>query len=154
IRNRVMDRCSADCSSIGRASAMSDNRLMFIPADPEALPSRAAADKAAELLRTFVPEAYGEVLAKFAEKMEFHSGGANWSGVKCSKCGTDIADWWRDAMDKAWASEFRNLRTTTPCCGHATSLNDLTYVWPAGFSRFVLEAMNPNIAQTTAEQDQ
>ena len=132
---------------------MSDNWLMFIPADPEWLPSKAAADKAVALLRTFVPEAYGEVSARFAERPEFHSGGANWSGVNCPKCETDVGDWWKDAMDRAWASEFRNLTVTVPCCGHSTTLNDLKYVWPAGFSRFVLEAMNPNIAQTTPEQD-
>jgi len=55
---------------------MSDNWLMFIPTDPEALPSRAAADKAVELLRAFVPETCGEVLAKFTERTEFHCGGA------------------------------------------------------------------------------
>ena len=132
---------------------MSDNWLVFIPTDPEALPSRAAADRAVELLKTFVPEAYGEVLAKFAERTVFHCGGGNWSGVICPKCGTDVEGWWIDAMDKAWASEFKNLSVTTPCCRHSTTLNDLNYVWPAGFSRFVLEAMKPNIRQTTAEQD-
>jgi hypothetical protein len=133
---------------------MSDNWLMFIPADPEALPSRAAADKAVELLKTFVPEAWGEVLAKFAKRTEFHCGGANWSGVSCPKCGTDVEDWWSDAMNKAWESEFKNLGVTLPCCGHSTTLNDLNYIWSAGFAQFVLEAMNPNIGQTTAGQDQ
>jgi len=134
-------------------SSMSDNWLIFIPTDPDALPSRAAADKAVELLKTFVPEAY-EVLAKFSERTEFHCGCGNWSGVNCPKCGTDVEEWWKDAMDKAWESEFKNLSVTTPCCGHSTTLNDLNYVWPAGFSCFVLEAMKPNIRQTTAEQDQ
>lgn len=98
---------------------MSDNWLMFIPTDPEALRSRAAADKAVELLKTFVPEAW-EVLAKFAERTEFHCGVGNWSGVSCPECGTDVGDWWTGAMDKAWASEFKNLSVTTPCCGHST----------------------------------
>jgi hypothetical protein len=133
---------------------MSDNWLMFIPNDPETLPSRAAADRAVELLRTFVPEAYGEVLAKFADRTEFHSGGTNWSGVNCPRCGTDIEVWWEDAMDKASASEFKDLSVITSCCEYLTTLNDLSYGWPAGFSRFVIEAMNPNINQTTPEQDQ
>jgi hypothetical protein len=132
---------------------MSDHWLMFIPTAPEALPSKAAADEAAKLLKIFVPEADGEVLARFAERTEFHGGGANWSGVNCPKCGADIGGWWKDAMDLAWVSKFRDLRATMPCCGHSTTLNDLKYVWPAGFSRFALEAMNPNIAQTTPEQD-
>jgi len=132
---------------------MSDDWLIFIPTDPEALPSRAAADKAAELLKTFAPEAH-EVVAKSSEGTEFHRGCGNWSGVNCPKCGTDVEDWWKDAMDRASASEFKNLSITTPCCGHSTTLNDLNYLWLAGFSRFVLEALNPNIRQTTAEQDQ
>lgn len=33
-----------------------------------------------------------------------------------------------------------------PCCGVTVSLNDLDYLSPAGFARFVLEAMNPNVA--------
>jgi hypothetical protein len=57
-------------------------------------------------------------------------------------------------MDTAGASEFKNLSITTPCCGHSTTLNDLNYVWPAGFARFVLEVRSPNIKQTTPEQDQ
>jgi len=28
----------------------------------------------------------------------------------------------------------------------------LRYVWPAGFARFVLEAMNPNISDLTAAE--
>jgi hypothetical protein len=131
---------------------MSDNWVTFIPSDPDALPSRAAADKAVELLKTFAPD--GEVVAKFAERTEFHDGGGNWSGVNCPKCGADVEDWWGDAIDNASASEFKDLSITTPCCGHSTTLNDLNYVWPAGFSRFVLEAMNPNVEQTTTEQDQ
>lgn len=132
---------------------MSDSWLLFIPADIEAAPSKEAADNASALLKTFTPEALGEVRARFAPTIEFHSGGANWSGVKCPNCDADIEAWWTDAMDAAWSREFKDLAVTTPCCDHSTALNDLNYVWPAGFSRFVLEAMNPNTHETTPEQD-
>jgi hypothetical protein len=39
----------------------------------------------------------------------------------------------------------RESRRTVACCGALVSLNDLIYEWPAGFARFVLEAMNPNV---------
>jgi hypothetical protein len=133
---------------------MSDNSLLFIPTNPTAQPSRAAAEKAIELMKAFAPNSYGEVRAKFSENTEFHSGGSNWSGVACPNCGADLDGWWKGAMDAAWLSEFSNLGVTMPCCGSSTTLNDLNYVWPAGFSRFVLEAMNPNIPQTTPDQDQ
>ena len=126
---------------------------MFIPADPHALPSRTGADEAVELLKRFAPDAGDDVRATFYDHVEFHHGGSNWSGVKCPRCGEDVEEWWVNATDKAHKSGFSNLRATTPCCGHPTSLHDLNYVWPAGFARFVLEAKNPNIRQTTAEQD-
>jgi len=132
---------------------MSDNWLMFIPADPNALPTRAGADKAVELLKRFAPDAGDDVRATFCDQVEFHHGGSNWSGVKCPRCDEDVEEWWVHATDNAHRSAFADLRVTAPCCGHPTSLNDLNYVWPAGFARFVLEAKNPNIRQTTAEQD-
>jgi hypothetical protein len=132
---------------------MSDNWLMFIPADPDALPSRTGAEKALELLKRFAPGAGDDVRAIFSDKVEFHDCGSNWSGVTCPTCGEDVEEWWVSAIDNAYKSGFTDLRATPPCCGHATSLNDLNYVWPAGFARFVLEAKNPNISQTTAEQD-
>lgn len=131
---------------------MSDSWLMFIPTDPEALPLKVAADKAVELLKLFVPQA-DEVLAKFFEKVEFHSGMANWSGVRCPNCEKDIADWWSDAMGRASQCDFKDLSVITPCCEYRTTLNDLNYSWPAGFSRFALEAMNPNVKDTTEEQE-
>jgi hypothetical protein len=132
---------------------MSDNWLMFIPTDPSAVPTRAAASKAVELLKRFAPDAGDEVRAKVFDKVAFHDCGANWSGVRCPRCGEDVEEWWADATDNAYKTGLEDLRATTPCCGHSTTLNDLSYVWPAGFARFVLEAKNPNIKQTTAEQD-
>lgn len=55
-------------------------------------------------------------------------------------------------MDIAAATKFESLSLVTACCGAQTSLNELRYVWPAGFASFVLEAMNPNIARISAEQ--
>ena len=43
-------------------------------------------------------------------------------------------------------------KISTPCCAFVTSLNDLDYQWPAGFSRFVLEARDPNIRELDKEQ--
>lgn len=55
-------------------------------------------------------------------------------------------------MDHAAGTQFESLSAVTACCGARTSLNDLRYVWPAGFASFVLEAMNPNIARISEEQ--
>jgi hypothetical protein len=39
-----------------------------------------------------------------------------------------------------------------PCCGAATSLNDLVYEWPQGFARWALEIMNPGRGFLTDEE--
>ena len=55
-------------------------------------------------------------------------------------------------MDTAWDTHFSNLTVIASCCGASVSLNELRYVWPAGFARFALEAMNPNIRDLTAAE--
>lgn len=74
--------------------------------------------------------------------------------MQCPNCKADVEDWWGEAMDTAFASKFKNLSAKTSCCGTTVSLNTLTYVWPAAFGRFALEALNPNMDDTTYEQDQ
>jgi hypothetical protein len=131
---------------------MSDNWLQFIPVDPNWIPTPAAAERAVALLSAIAPQAE-EVNAEFKEQVEFFHPHSNWEGVECPVCGADIESWWDEAMEAASQSGFTDLTVNTPCCGAATSLNDLRYAWPAAFGRFVIEAMNPNIRDTTPEQD-
>lgn len=133
-------------------ATMSDNWLIFIPANPSAVPTREAANRGVDVLKRFAPDARA-VEARFLDKVEFVDCGSNWSGVYCPQCSEEIGEWWRTAIGNAYKSGFENLRIMTPCCGHSTTLNDLHYVWPSGFARFVLEAKSPNIKQTTTEQD-
>jgi hypothetical protein len=46
----------------------------------------------------------------------------------------------------AWSNEAdrRRLAIETPCCGQATSLNDLDYVEPQGFACVAIKVMNPD----------
>lgn len=131
---------------------MSDNILRYVPADPFWQPSSENASKAVSLLKSIAPEA-DAVEPNFEDKVRFYDPGQNWSGVECSNCGADAEQWWGDAMDKAFANELEDLNIEAPCCGTTVSLNNLRYIWPAAFGRFALEALNPNIADTTEEQD-
>ncbi len=88
-----------------------------------------------------------------SDSVRFYDPGENWSGVECSSCGADAEVWWGEAMARAFDNDFGNLDVKAPCCGRDISLNDLRYVWPAAFGRFALEALNPDIEETTAEQD-
>jgi hypothetical protein len=124
-----------------------------VPDDPLAQPTREEADRAVTLLRSFLPEA-SDVSTKFEDRIMFFDPGSNWSGVRCPRCGAEIEDWWVSAATRAYeASALRDLTATTPCCGYTTSLNDMNFVWNGAFGSFVLKAKNPNIRDTTPEQD-
>jgi hypothetical protein len=131
---------------------MSDHWIQFVPADPRAQPTMEAGERAVQLLRSYAPEA-DEVTAEFKEHTVFFYPGENWEGVRCPACGADAEPWWGDAIRRAESESFGDLSLQTPCCGSHTSLNDLHYVWPAAFGRFVLEAMNANLGETTPEQE-
>lgn len=131
---------------------MSDSILRYVPADPFWQPSAEAADNAATLLKAHAPTA-DAVEPKFEDSVRFYDPGENWSGVECSSCGADAEVWWGEAMAQAFDNDFESLDVKAPCCGTVISLNDLRYVWPAAFGRFALEALNPGIEETTAEQD-
>lgn len=131
---------------------MSDNWLQFVPSDPTFEPSADAAEAARTLLASFVPRA-DEVKAEFKPRVEFFHPGANWCGVRCPACGADVEVWWNEAMSAAFENAFSDLTVSTPCCKATTSLNKLSYVWPAAFGKFVLEAMNPGVKDLTPNQE-
>ena len=131
---------------------MSDHILLYVPADPFWQPSRADAEEAVSLLKSIAPEAV-DVEPIFEDTVRFYDPGQNFSGVECSSCGANAEEWWGDAMELAHASGFTNLTVEAPCCGTAVSLNNLRYVWPAAFGRFALQVRNPNMGDTTEEQD-
>ena len=67
---------------------MSDNWLQLVPTDPLFRPRPEQAQRARELLASFVPGAV-EVSAEAKDRIEFVDPGSNWSGVECPACGAD-----------------------------------------------------------------
>jgi hypothetical protein len=124
---------------------MSDNWIILIPTRPDYVPDPHARETARALLAEFLPQA--EVTAPVSSEIEFVHPFENWSGVRCPLCHADIEEWCIEAITRESETAFENLTVTTPCCGGTTSLNDLDYIWPAGFSRFSLEAYRPNVEQ-------
>ena len=124
---------------------MSDSYLLLIPTDPHFVPSPAAAELARLRLEQLVPDAE-DVTAVVNDSVEFIDQGSNFERVRCPHCGRVLAqEWWSDRFDQAEATEFSALEVSVPCCGSSVSLNDLKYELPAGFAKFVLETMNPNV---------
>jgi hypothetical protein len=131
---------------------VSDNVLRLIPTNPQYVPETASAELARKQLAELVPDA-DEVTQTTSGDLQFVDPGANLERISCPMCGQDLPmEWWREQMDEAFKARFATLAVTAPCCRANVSLNDLNYEWPAGFARFVLEAMNPGVADLAAAE--
>jgi hypothetical protein len=122
---------------------VSDNYLRLIPTDPTWHPGTDAAQRAAATLSALVPGA-DSIEVELHDEVTFIDQGANFERLSCPACRAELGmDWWSERMGQAGDSGFTNLAVTTPCCRTSTSLNDLTYDWPAGFAHAELSVRNP-----------
>lgn len=120
---------------------MSDNWLRVLPDNPKFLPPNdASVERAQKVLRAAV-SGCDELTVDTTDAPTFFDPGANWSGVVCPACGSDLEEDWGQAMERA--HQTGDLSLTTSCCETRTSLNDLRYGWPCGFARFAISALNP-----------
>ena len=126
---------------------MSDNFLRLIAVEPDFVPPPASTGKAVERLHEWLPQA-DQIAASLSDSIQFVDAGGNWEGVFCPNCGADIESAWGDLLDAAsdGTGGFRSLGIVAPCCGTATTLNDLRFGWPVGFSRFAIEIKNPRVS--------
>lgn len=79
-----------------------------MPVDPQAQPTREAAERAIQLFKSYAPEA-DEVTSEFKQHTTFFHPGANWSGVHCPVCEADIGTWWEGAIRQAAKKSFSDL---------------------------------------------
>lgn len=120
---------------------MSDNWMIVLAKDALALPPRERAEAAMAVLLALRPQA-GEPELHYSETPEYFHCCGNFSGVYCPFCQKDVGDWWGVELNR-WAESGnrREIGVTTPCCGRATTLNDLDYVWPHGLACVAFEIM-------------
>ncbi len=124
---------------------MSDHYVCFLPVDPACVPSESAQAAAVALLRAAWPDAR-EITPETAEHIVFRDCGENFESVACPHCGTELeVESWQGSMDRDYSEEggFRLDAQSMACCGQRSTLNDLKYTWPQGFSRFALRAADP-----------
>lgn len=114
---------------------MSDTIRSFIPCEPFFRPTA----EQCEAIQAAMPRHMRLVLA---DCVQFADAGANFESVSCPFCDADLMGWWGSAMDAAYTKATRHfqLDIKTPCCGRATSLNDLRYNFPQGFYSAMLTA--------------
>lgn len=90
--------------------------------------------------------------AEVSERNRFIDCGENLERIACPNCAREIEiTFWQEWMDREAEEDFPLNVVALPCCGTKKNLAELEYDWPQGFSRFSIEAMNPNIADLTAE---
>lgn len=131
---------------------MSDNYLRLIPTDPAWAPAADAVAAVGEVVRRLVPD--GETFEPLCfDSVQFVDAGGNFETVFCPGCDAELSDgWWGEAMDTAYQSQPVSLPVTTPCCALRTSLNDLRYDWPQGFSTWRFEVRGPGRQRLTADE--
>ena len=133
---------------------MSDNWICVIPRDPHFVPTQDAILRAERLLSEIAPDA-DSISSETADTVQFRDCGSNLETIRCQECAAEISpEWWADQMgdEDYWSDGFQLEPITLPCGHIAPSLNALYYNFDQGFSRFMLEAMNPQTGQLEARQ--
>ena len=121
---------------------MSDYVVKLIPTDPFMSIPTERLEKAVAFIREHIE--CDEVEVSDEETPEFIDCGENLESITCPECGSELdLEWWGEAMNEVWESEFDDLTTKMPCCGKSVSLNDLEYNLPCGFACCVIEIWNP-----------
>lgn len=129
---------------------MSDSILRIIPSDPAFVPDADAQRSAASLVRDAFPRA-NDIGVRTEDVVTFVDAGANFDAIFCPQCAHELGqDWWAEAMDRAAERTFADLAVKLPCCDASSSLNDLRYEMPQGFARFVIDILNPGVADIPA----
>lgn len=133
---------------------MSEHFITLIPTSPAFVPAPAVLEKGKEFFSRFLTGA-DDIEASVTNEITFVDPGENFERVCCPGCGSELGTaWWQEAMNQSYKPRFENLSVLTPCCGLATSLNDLDYRWPAGFARCRLSARSPKVTEISPEQIQ
>jgi len=116
--------------------------LKIISSNPSYVPNQEQQQQAKDFLAKIYPKHKIESIS--TDTIEFVDQGQNFDSIICPLCGKEIeTEYWQDAMEKANQTHFTNLSMVTPCCKKTTSLNDLGYVTPAGFAKYVLSVDDP-----------
>ena len=68
---------------------MSDNWIILIPTDPQAVPSLESRELAIKRFREITPTA-DEIEVKVTERVRFIDCGANFERVRCPSCGKEL----------------------------------------------------------------
>lgn len=121
---------------------MSDYVVKIIPSDPHFHCSEQTAKEIVDYLKSIVTA--DDIKVEVRENPVFVDCGSNLEKILCPLCKTPLDfDWWGEEMAKASECDFNSLSVKLPCCGRESSLNDLLYHFPCGFSSVEIDIINP-----------
>lgn len=121
---------------------MSDHIIRIIPNDPYFCITEQQSQKIVVLIKQSIKA--DSVKAYIQESPVFIDCGFNLESISCPHC-SEILDfgWWQDVMSNAAENNFMDLTIKLPCCGSDSTLDDLIYYYPCGFSRVEFAILNP-----------
>ena len=128
---------------------MSDHWIGIIPKNPKFVPSESAIAQAEAFMKQIAPEAE-EISSEVSNRIRFRDCGANLESIRCPVCNAELSmDWWSEQMgdEDGWNEKFELPSLHLPCGHHVEALNDLSYYFDQGFSRYLLDTMNPNVGR-------
>ena len=121
---------------------MSEYIVKIIPNDPYFCIAKQDAQEVAQYIKLNV-KAYS-VKVSIHETPSFVDCGANLVSISCPYCNSLLTfDWWGNEMNRAYDNCFTDLSVQLPCCGTDSTLNDLLYDFPCGFSSVEFAITNP-----------
>lgn len=122
---------------------MSDHIVKIIPSDPYFRINDELSQKAVQFLKQNTKA--DSIKFRIQESPIFVDCGSNLESISCPICNKLLDfDWWQDSMDKAFRDSFIDLNIKLPCCGKESTLNDLLYHFPCGFSSVEFDIINPS----------
>jgi hypothetical protein len=129
---------------------MGDANLTIIPEVPDYIPEMSSQLKARKILETIYSNK--ELSLETSNEIQFVDQGENLESVSCNICGKQLQiEEWQTLMGGSYKQQFKDLSFITPCCKNKTFLNELTYNTPAGFSKFKITILNPDVILTETE---
>ncbi len=146
VRSRELKPTNTDTSI-----PVSDDFLVFVPKDPDLVPSSEAQMQAIQCVRSMLPAAE-RVESQQSARVQFHDCAGNFESVFCPHCRAPLSlDWWGATMDHDFRDGGFVLATyEMPCCRLVSNLNELHYNWPQAFGRFAITAQNPGVVEIPA----
>jgi len=121
---------------------MSEYIVKIIPKSEIHVPELAERSNIINLIRTLGTTL--DISEDILNDITFVDQGSNFESIMCDKCDMELEiDWWSEQMKHCQRGNFEDLSITTPCCRKRSSLNNLEYIWTAGFARYVISIRNP-----------